>query len=106
MLNKNCFVSRKSYCTAIIGAHSSAGTSEGGGLRRGCGVGRGGAPRIVSGFGRERVDDVVSQEQLREHEAMVRASRRSAEGTRGRMTGFSGEDLDRAAGGPWQAGRR
>ena len=69
-------------------------------------MGRAGGPRIVSGFGRERVDDGVSQEQLREHEAMVRAARRSAEGTRGRMTGYSGEDLDRAAGGPWQAGRR
>ena len=96
---------RSARIAAAVGDVRS-GTGEGGGSRRGCGGGRAGAPRIVSGFGSERVEDVASHEQQRESEAMARASRRSAEGFRGRMTGFSGENLDRAAGGPWQAGRR
>ena len=69
-------------------------------------VSRAGGPRIVTGFGSERVEDVASHEMQRESEAMARAARRRGEGSRGRMTGFDGEDLDRAAGGPWQAGRR
>ena len=82
------------------------GTGEGAGLRRGCGGGRAGGLRIVTGFGGERVGDVVSQEEVRESEALVRAARRREEGIRGRMTGFDGEDLDRGAGGAWRAGRR
>ena len=96
---------RSARIAAAVGDVRS-GTGEGGGSRRGCGGSRAGAPRIVSGFGSERVENVASHEQQRENEAMARASRRSAEGSRGRMTGFGGEDLDRAAGGPWQAGRR
>ena len=97
---------RRSARIAAAVGNVRSGTSEGGGSRRGCGGGRDSAPRIVSGFGSERVENVASHERQRESEAMARASRRSAEGCRGRMTGFSGEDLDRAAGGPWQTGRR
>ena len=97
---------RRSARIAAGVAGGRSGTGEGVGLRRGCGGGRAGGPRIVTGFGSERVEDVVLQEEVRESEAMVRAARRREEGSRGRMTGFSGEDLDRAAGGAWRAGRR
>ena len=62
--------------------------------------------RIVTGFGRERVDDVAAQESRREAEGVRRGVARRDEGTRGRMTSLGGEDLDRGAGGPWQARRR
>ncbi len=62
--------------------------------------------RIVTGFGSERVEDLVADERRREAEGARRGVARREEGTRGRMTTFGGEDLDRAAGGPWQAGRR
>ena len=62
--------------------------------------------RIVTGFGSERVEDLVADERRREAEGARRGVARREEGTRGRMTSFGGEDLDRAAGGPWQAGRR
>ncbi len=62
--------------------------------------------RIVTGFGSERVEDLVADERRREAEGARRGVARREEGTRGHMTSFGGEDLDRAAGGPWQAGRR
>ncbi len=62
--------------------------------------------RIVTGFGSERVEDLVADERRREAEGARRGVARREEGTRGRMTTFGGEDLDRAAGGPWQSGRR
>ena len=60
--------------------------------------------RIVMGFGRGRVDDVVRQQEQREQEGLVRARRRVEEGTRGDMIGFSGQTLDRGTGGAWRAG--
>ena len=61
--------------------------------------------RIVTGFDR-RIDDVAAYEAHRTAEEGQRAAARRNEGTRGRMTGFGGEDLDRGAGGAWHAGRR
>ena len=61
--------------------------------------------RIVTGFDR-RIDDVAGDEARRSAEEAQRAAARRNAGTRGRMTGFSGEDLDRGAGGAWHAGRR
>ena len=62
--------------------------------------------RIVSGFGDERVDDVAADEVSRIAAGARRGGERRNEGTRGRMTDFSGADLDRGAGGAWHAGRR
>ena len=90
---------RRSARIAVLEESRSAGGGGGVSLRHG-------GPRVVSGFGSERVEDVAAHEERRDAGAMVRAARRRADGTRGRMTGFGGEDLDRAAGGPWQAGRR
>ena len=94
-------------------AHEESGVGAGqtgmAGLHRAAGpevASRAGGPHIVSGFGRERIEDVASHGQRLEGEALARAASRRAEGSRGRMTGFDGGDLDRAAGGPWQAGRR
>ena len=65
-----------------------------------------GGPRIVTGFGEERVDDVVADERRRIDEGARRGRRRNQEGTRGRMVGFDGQELDRSAGSAWHAGRR
>ena len=62
--------------------------------------------RVVSGFGAERIEDVRAHGERVEAEALVRAARRREEGTRGRATGFDGEDIDRGTGGAWHAGRR
>ena len=62
--------------------------------------------RIVSGFAEERVEDVAADETRRIAEGARRGDARRDEGTRGRMTSFSGEDLDRGAGGVRRAGRR
>ena len=62
--------------------------------------------RIVTGFGAGRVNDLAADERRREAEGAQRGVARREEGTRGRMTTFGGDDLDRAAGGPWQARRR
>ena len=61
---------------------------------------------IVSGFGSERVDDVVADETRRIAEGARRGDKRRQDGTRGRMTDSTGADLDRGAGGKWHAGRR
>ena len=62
--------------------------------------------RIVSGFGSERIDDIREDEERVGADARERAARRREEGTRGRMTGFDGGDIDRSAGGAWHLGRR
>ena len=62
--------------------------------------------RVVSGFGAERIEDVRAHGERVEAEALARAARRREEGTRGRMTGFNGADVDRGAGGAWHLGRR
>lgn len=66
----------------------------------------GGGGRIVTGFGSERVDDVVADERRRIAEGAQRGRQRSDAGVRGRMTTYGGEDLDRSAGSAWHAGRR
>ena len=94
---------------ASLQAGVSTGQADVAGMDRAAGqeaVSRVGGPRIVSGFGRERIEDVASHGRRLDRETLARAASRRAEGSRGRMTGFDGEDLDRAAGGPWQAGRR
>jgi hypothetical protein len=63
-------------------------------------------PRIVTGFGAERIDDVAEDERRRVVEGARRGSRQVADGSRGSLMTFGGEELDRSAGGPWQAGRR
>eukprot|EP00929_Paragymnodinium_shiwhaense_P059779 TRINITY_DN29917_c0_g1_i2.p1 TRINITY_DN29917_c0_g1~~TRINITY_DN29917_c0_g1_i2.p1 ORF type:complete len:1325 (+),score=323.59 TRINITY_DN29917_c0_g1_i2:71-4045(+) len=63
-------------------------------------------PRIVSGFGSERVDDVAADEARRMREGASRGDWRRQEGLRGRMIDMSGQDLDRAAGGAFSVGRR
>ena len=68
------------------------------------GAGMGGV--IVSGFGSSRVVDVAADERRRVAEGAQRGDQRRNDGTRGRMTTFSGEDLDRSKGGAWHARRR
>ena len=60
----------------------------------------------MNGFGLARIDDVVADEQRRVNEGARRGDQRREAGTRGRMTTYSGEDLDRSAGGAWRSGRR
>ena len=62
--------------------------------------------RIVSGFGDERVDDVVLDEESRVAAGLARHAVRQAHGGRGRMTDRTGVDLDRSAGGAWHVGKR
>ena len=62
--------------------------------------------RIVTGFGHERVDDLAADEARRIAEGARRGDARRNEGTRGRMTDFTGDDLDRGAGGAFRLGRR
>ena len=62
--------------------------------------------RIVTGFGSERIENVADDERRRVAEGVRRAAHRREEGTRGPVTGLDGQDMDRAAGGPWSAGRR
>lgn len=65
-----------------------------------------GGGRIVQLIGRDRVDDVAADERRRSAEGARRGDQRREAGARGRMTTFSGEDLDRSAGGAWRAGQR
>ena len=62
--------------------------------------------RIVCGFGDERVDDVVLDEESRVAAGLARHAVRQAHGDRGRMTDRTGADLDRSAGGAWHVGKR
>ena len=75
-------------------------------LRRVGGVARAGGPRIVMGFGDERIDDVRAHDATMEADALDRHEHRVNEGDRGRMRDADGRDLDRGAGGAWHAGRR
>ena len=63
-------------------------------------------PRIVTGFGEERVEDVLADEARRVAEGVRRGERRRDEGVRGRMRDMGDQDLDRSAGGAWHLGRR
>jgi hypothetical protein len=66
----------------------------------------GGRARVVTGFGVERVEDVLAHERRREVEGVRRGSERREAGERGRARDLENRDLDRGAGGPWQAGGR
>ena len=61
---------------------------------------------IVSGFGSSRVEDVAGDERQRVAAGALRGDQRRNDGTRGRMTTFGGEDLDRSEGGAWHARRQ
>ena len=63
-------------------------------------------PRIVTGFGRERVEDVVAHAARLSKEEDQRARQRYEEGQRGRMRDWNDNDLDRSGGTAWHAGRR
>ena len=63
-------------------------------------------PRIVTGFGRERVDDVSAHEARISRDENQRAKQRYEGGLRGRMRDWDGNDLDRSEGGAWHAGKR
>ena len=63
------------------------------------------APRIVSGFGSERCEDVDAQRRRLDREESSRAAVRRDDWQRGRARDFQDRDLDRGAGGPWHAGR-
>ena len=63
-------------------------------------------PRVVSGFGDERVEDVAAAETQRISEGARRGAYRRDEGLRGRMRDMADRDLDRSAGGAWGAGKR
>ncbi len=63
-------------------------------------------PRIVTGFGEERVEDVLADEARRVAEGVRRGQWRRDEGVRGRMRDMGDQDLDRSAGGAWHLGRR
>ena len=63
-------------------------------------------PRIVTGFGRERVDDVSAHEARISRDENQRAKQRYEGGLRGRMRDWDDNDLDRSEGGAWHAGKR
>ena len=63
-------------------------------------------PRIVTGFGPARVDDVAADEQRRLKEGARRGSQRRETGERGRMRDLHDNDLDRAGGSAWHAGKK
>ena len=75
-------------------------------MRRTSGVAKAGAPRIVTRFGDERIDDVRVHDANMEADALHRHEHRVNEGDRGRMRDADNRDLDRSAGGPWHAGRQ
>ena len=60
----------------------------------------------MCGFGDERVDDVVLDEERRVADGLARHQDRQLRGERGRMTDRKGDDLDRSAGGAWRLGKR
>ena len=62
--------------------------------------------RIVSGFGLERVDDLVPDGRRRLTEGARRGVGHRDKGTRRHMRSYDDEGLDCGAGGPWQARRR
>ena len=62
---------------------------------------------VVSGFGAERTEDALGDQERREREQCVRARVRYDEDVRDRVVHFmSGTDLDRSSGSAWFAGRR
>ena len=63
------------------------------------------APRVVSGFGSERIPDLAAHVRERDSREMRTAAERSAEGTRGAAVDWRGDALDRSHGGAWHAGR-
>ena len=91
---------------ATTPAATVAPTAPLGRVRRTSGAAKAGAPRIVMGFGDERIDDVRVHDANMEADALHRHEHRVNEGDRGRMRDADNRDLDRSAGGPWHAGKR
>ena len=65
----------------------------------------GGADRVVTGFGPERVDDLAAFQRSRDLGDAARASQRVSEGTRGGGVDMQGNELDPSAGSAWRSGR-
>ena len=61
---------------------------------------------VVSGFGSERTEDALGDQERRDREAITRARLRRDDAVRGRARDFQGNDLDRSTGGAWSLGRR
>ena len=61
---------------------------------------------VVSGFGSERTEDALGDQERRDREAITRARLRRDDAVRGRARDFQGNDLDRSIGGAWSLGRR
>ena len=87
-------------------ASGAAPAAPRGRARRVHGAAKAGAPRIVMGFGTERIDDLRAHDANMETAALERHEQRAKEGNRGRMRDADGRDLDRSAGGAWHVGRR
>ena len=68
-------------------------------------VEEGPGPRIVTGFGRERVADLSAHQREREMQQMQTALERSREGIGGAAVDMHGHALDRSQGGAWHLGR-
>ena len=58
---------------------------------------------MVSGFGSERTEDALGDQERRDKEAITRARLRRDDAVRGRARDFQGTDLGRstAVAGPW-----
>ena len=65
----------------------------------------GGAARVVTGFGAERIENLADYQRGRDLGDATRASQRVAEGTRGGGVDMQGNELDPSAGSAWHAGR-
>ena len=61
--------------------------------------------RIVTGFGSERIEDVIGDEEQRWADGARRGNIRREAGARGRMRDLAGHDLDRSAGSAWHVGK-
>ena len=61
---------------------------------------------VVSGFGSQRTEDALGDQERRDREGMTRARGRREDALRGRARDFEGNDLDRSTGSAWSMGRR
>ena len=93
------FLSAAEMGGSVGAAHEPRGSEDiGSAPSRRCGV--------VSGFGAERTEDALGDQEQRDREAISRARERRETGVRGRARDFQGNELDRSAGGAWAFGRR
>ena len=96
----------KAAAARATAAADGASTASRGRVRRTVAAAKAGAPRIVMGFGNERIDDVRAYDANVEADALDRHAHRVNQGDRGRMRDADNRDLDRSAGGAWHSGRR